>query len=93
MTTVKANGVALGVEHLGDAAAPLVLLAGATTMLSSLLTSRCAHLGSQRSRWMGQEVEGPASRPVAAPLRACGHARRCGSAPLDDLLPNQNAMA
>ena len=33
MTTVEANGVALGVEHFGDAAAPLVLLAGGTTML------------------------------------------------------------
>jgi pimeloyl-ACP methyl ester carboxylesterase len=34
MTTVKANGVTLGVERFGDAAAPLVLLAGGTTMLS-----------------------------------------------------------
>jgi len=34
MTTVAANGVTLGVEHFGDAAAPLVLLAGGTTMLS-----------------------------------------------------------
>jgi pimeloyl-ACP methyl ester carboxylesterase len=34
MTTVEANGVALGVEHFGDAAAPLGLLAGGTTMLS-----------------------------------------------------------
>jgi pimeloyl-ACP methyl ester carboxylesterase len=34
MTTVQANGVRLGVERFGDAAAPLVLLAGATTMLS-----------------------------------------------------------
>src|SRR5918994_1880840 len=34
MTTVEANGVTLGVEHFGEAAAPLVLLAGATTMLS-----------------------------------------------------------
>ena len=32
--TVEANGVTLGVEHFGDAAAPLVLLAGGTTMLS-----------------------------------------------------------
>ncbi len=32
--TVHANGVTLGVEHFGDAAAPLVLLAGGTTMLS-----------------------------------------------------------
>jgi pimeloyl-ACP methyl ester carboxylesterase len=34
MTTVEANGVTLGVEQFGDAASPLVLLAGATTMLS-----------------------------------------------------------
>jgi pimeloyl-ACP methyl ester carboxylesterase len=34
MTTVEANGVTLGVEHVGDPAAPLVLLAGGTTMLS-----------------------------------------------------------
>jgi len=34
VTTVEANGVTLGVEHFGDATAPLVLLAGGTTMLS-----------------------------------------------------------
>jgi len=34
MTTVNANGVALGIESFGDDAAPLVLLAGGTTMLS-----------------------------------------------------------
>jgi pimeloyl-ACP methyl ester carboxylesterase len=34
MTTVEANGVALGIERFGEAAAPLVLLAGGTTMLS-----------------------------------------------------------
>src|SRR5215207_2909484 len=34
MTTVEANGVTLGAEHFGEAAAPLVLLAGGTTMLS-----------------------------------------------------------
>jgi pimeloyl-ACP methyl ester carboxylesterase len=34
MTTVEANGVALGIEEFGEAAAPLVLLAGGTTMLS-----------------------------------------------------------
>ena len=32
--TVEANGVALGVEHFGDAADPLVLLAGGVSMLS-----------------------------------------------------------
>lgn len=34
MTTANANGVSLGVESFGDADAPLVLLAGGTTMLS-----------------------------------------------------------
>jgi pimeloyl-ACP methyl ester carboxylesterase len=34
MTTVEANGVRLGVAHFGDAAAPLVLCAGGTTILS-----------------------------------------------------------
>jgi pimeloyl-ACP methyl ester carboxylesterase len=34
MTTVEVNAVALGVEHFGDDTAPLVLLAGGTTMLS-----------------------------------------------------------
>jgi pimeloyl-ACP methyl ester carboxylesterase len=34
VTTVEANGVTLGVEHFGDAATPLILLAGGTTMLS-----------------------------------------------------------
>jgi pimeloyl-ACP methyl ester carboxylesterase len=34
MTTIEANGVTLGVAHFGDAAAPLVLCAGGTTMLS-----------------------------------------------------------
>jgi pimeloyl-ACP methyl ester carboxylesterase len=34
MTTLEANGVTLGVERFGDTAGPLVLLAGATTMLS-----------------------------------------------------------
>jgi pimeloyl-ACP methyl ester carboxylesterase len=31
---IEVDGVALGVEHFGDAAAPLILLAGGTTMLS-----------------------------------------------------------
>lgn len=34
MPTVNANGIALGVESFGDDGAPLVLLAGGTTMLS-----------------------------------------------------------
>lgn len=34
VATFEANGVTLGVEHFGDPGAPLVLLAGGTTMLS-----------------------------------------------------------
>ncbi|MEU0715841.1 alpha/beta hydrolase [Streptomyces lavendulocolor] len=34
MTTIDANGVTLGIEAFGDDGAPLVLLAGGTTMLS-----------------------------------------------------------
>lgn len=34
MTTINANGVALGIESFGDEDAPLVLLAGGATMLS-----------------------------------------------------------
>ncbi|MFI9329345.1 alpha/beta fold hydrolase [Kitasatospora sp. NPDC052868] len=34
MTTVSANGISLGIESFGDDGAPLVLLAGGTTMLS-----------------------------------------------------------
>jgi len=34
MTTVSVNGIALGVESFGAGGAPLVLLAGGTTMLS-----------------------------------------------------------
>ncbi len=34
MKAIDAGGVTLGVEHFGDAAAPLVLLVGGTTMLS-----------------------------------------------------------
>ncbi|WP_031937583.1 alpha/beta fold hydrolase [Prescottella defluvii] len=34
MKTIDANGVTLGVEHFGDATAPLILLVGGTTMLS-----------------------------------------------------------
>ena len=34
MTTVNANGIVLGIESFGDDDAPLILLAGGTTMLS-----------------------------------------------------------
>ncbi|GAA3499577.1 alpha/beta fold hydrolase [Streptomyces albogriseolus] len=43
--TVKANGVTLGVESFGDDDAPLVLLAGGTTMLS-WPDALCEHLAA-----------------------------------------------
>ncbi len=45
MGTVSANGVALGVESFGDHEAPLVLLAGGTTMLS-WPDALCRHLAA-----------------------------------------------
>jgi hypothetical protein len=49
MTTVEANGFTLGVEHFGNAAAPLVLCAGGTTMLSWPDTL-CESLAGRASR-------------------------------------------
>ncbi|CAL9378630.1 alpha/beta fold hydrolase [Streptomyces sp. enrichment culture] len=53
MTTVNANGVALGVESFGDDDAPLVLLAGGTTMLSwpDALCERLAAGGRRAVRY------------------------------------------
>ena len=45
MTTVDANEVALGIESFGDHDAPLVLLAGGTTMLS-WPDALCEHLAA-----------------------------------------------
>lgn len=52
-TTVEANGVTHGVEHFGDGAAPLVLLAGGTTMLSwpDALCEALAHGGRHVVRY------------------------------------------
>jgi pimeloyl-ACP methyl ester carboxylesterase len=53
MTTVEANGVVLGIEHFGEAMAPLVLLAGGTTMLSwpDALCEALARRGSHVVRY------------------------------------------
>jgi pimeloyl-ACP methyl ester carboxylesterase len=53
MTTVNANGVVLGIESFGDDDAPLVLLAGATTMLSwpDALSQRLAAGGRRVVRY------------------------------------------
>src|SRR5918992_6135971 len=53
MTTVEANAVTLGVERFGDATAPLVLLAGAPTMLSwpDALCAALAHGGRHVVRY------------------------------------------
>jgi len=53
MTTVEANGVTLGVEHLGDEAAPLILLAGGPSMLSwpDVLCERLARGGRHVVRY------------------------------------------
>src|SRR5215217_341223 len=47
------GGITLGVEHFGDAAAPLILLAGGTTMLSwpDALCEALAHSGRHVVRY------------------------------------------
>jgi pimeloyl-ACP methyl ester carboxylesterase len=53
MTTVEANGITLGIESFGDHGAPLVLLAGGTTMLSwpDALCERLAAGGRRAVRY------------------------------------------
>jgi hypothetical protein len=51
MRTVEANGVRLGVEHFGEAAAPLVVLAGGTSMLSWPDALDSPLLADVRSSW------------------------------------------
>ncbi|MGH9132330.1 MAG: alpha/beta fold hydrolase, partial [Ilumatobacteraceae bacterium] len=53
MTTVNANGVVLGIESFGDDDAPLVLLAGGTTLLSwpEALCQRLAASGHRVVRY------------------------------------------
>jgi pimeloyl-ACP methyl ester carboxylesterase len=53
MTTVNANAVVLGIESFGDNDAPLVLLAGGTTMLSwpDALCERLAAAGRRVARY------------------------------------------
>jgi hypothetical protein len=63
MTTVNANGVALGIESFGDDDAPLVLLAGGTTMHSwpDALCKRFAAAGGRRVvRYDPRTSRGPA---------------------------------
>ncbi|MGW0041892.1 alpha/beta fold hydrolase [Rhodococcus sp. NPDC003348] len=53
MRTIDAGGITFGVEHFGDATAPLVLLVGGTTMLSwpSALCAALAHGGRHVVRY------------------------------------------
>src|SRR6266566_206268 len=68
MTTVNANEVALGVESFGDDDAPLVLLAGGTTMLSwpDALCERLAVGGRRVVRYdLRDSGESTTADPVA----------------------------
>jgi pimeloyl-ACP methyl ester carboxylesterase len=94
MTTVDANGVTLGIESFGDDDAPLVLLAGGTTMLSwpDALCERLAAGGRRVVRYdlrdSGESTtanpEAPAYtlRDLAADAAALAHALGGGPAHL-----------
>ena len=70
MTTVTANGVALGIESFGDDDAPLVLLVGGTTMLSwpDALCGRLAAGGRRVVRYdlrdSGESTTGDPAAPA-----------------------------
>ena len=92
--TIKVNGVTLGVEHFGDAAAPLVLLAGGPTMLSwpdalcegsarrtsrrALRPARLRRLDDHRPRGSGVHTARPRRRRGRARPRARRPARPPG---------------
>ncbi len=76
MRTVEADGVTLGVEHFGDAAAPIVLLAGGPTMLSwpDALCEALARGGRHVVRY---DLRDSGDRRVRPPKRVLGaHPRR-----------------
>ena len=62
MKTIDAGGVTLGVEHFGDAAAPLVLLVGGTTMLS-WPSALCAALARGGRHVVRYDLRDSGSRP------------------------------
>ena len=68
-TTVKANGVTLGVESFGDDDAPLILLAGGTTMLSwpDALCERLAAGGRRVMRYDLRDSGASTTRDPEAP--------------------------
>ncbi|NUV54338.1 alpha/beta hydrolase [Streptomyces coelicolor] len=68
-TTVKANGVTLGVESFGDDDAPLVLLVGGTTMLSwpDALCERLAAGGRRVVRYDLRDSGASTTRDPEAP--------------------------
>ncbi|MFG1809574.1 alpha/beta fold hydrolase [Streptomyces sp. NPDC049040] len=69
MTTVHAGGIALGVESFGDDDAPLVLLAGGTTMLSwpDALCERLAAGGRRVVRYDLRDSGESAAKDPEAP--------------------------
>ncbi len=66
MTTVNVDGVALGIESFGDNDAPLVLLAGGTTMLS-WPDSLCERLAAGRRRVVRYDLRDSGQSTMADP--------------------------
>src|SRR5215207_3338809 len=83
MTVVDANGVSLGVEHFGDATAPLILLAGG-------LDDRRAHLAGLGVGGMVAQVAA-LDHPDAFSALTLAGTRPVAPGPPDDDLPDHDA--
>src|ERR687896_2130037 len=66
MTTLNANEIALGIESFGDDDAPLVLLAGGTTMLS-WPDALCEHLTAGGRRVVRYDLRDSGESTTADP--------------------------
>src|SRR6266542_1073082 len=90
MTTVEANGVTLGVERFGEAAAPLILLAADAAALARELDDRPAHLAGIGVGGMAAQVAALDYPDAFSALTLAG-TRPVAPGRLDDDLPDHDA--
>ena len=90
MTSVRANGVELGVETFGRDDDPLVLLAGGPTMLS-WPDSVCERLAAAGQRVVRYDLRDCGASTTVDPEAPGYHLRDLAPGPVDDDLPDHDA--